>query len=262
MFLNEIMEQLQTKTLGRKLVWHKKLESTNTFLKDNAEQYPDGTVVIADYQTAGKGSKGRKWESPKGTAVFMSLLLRPDLQPYKAPKLTLVMAVSMVRALNNLGVEARIKWPNDIVINGKKLAGILTEMSADKNQIKYVVLGIGINVLNESFPGELQDRATSLWMETRKKFAREKIVAEVMNCFEQDYGYFVKNGELLELLEQYRQFSATLGKEVRVIGINTEYQGLAADLTEDGCLIVEKTNGERAAVLSDEVSVRGIYGYV
>lgn len=261
-FLAELTEKLHTKKIAKKILAYEELESTSVFLKEHAKEYPDGTLVLANCQTGGKGSKGRSWQSPKDVAIYMSILLRPQILPVKAPKITLVMATSIVRALKNLGVDAQIKWPNDIVINGKKLAGILTEMSADVHGIKHVVLGMGINVMTEHFSEELAQCATSLWMETKKCFNKAEIVAEVMNCFEQDYEDFVKEGELHQLLEQYKQFSVTLGKEVRVVGINTEYRGRAVDVAKDGCLIVEKEDGQRVSVMSDEVSVRGIYGYV
>lgn len=260
--IERILENLSTEQIGRNIVFFRELDSTNSYCRHNGKDYPEGTLVIANNQTAGKGSRGRSWESPQDVAVYMSLILKPDIQPLYAPRLTLVMALSVARALESMGVQAEIKWPNDIVINGKKLVGILTEMNAKQQGIEQVIVGIGINVSTQHFSEELKVRATSLYLETGKYFPREEIIAAVMNCFEEDYKVFLKTCDLSQLLEQYIQFSATVGKEVRILDSKGEYTGFAQSVDKDGQLLVCKEDGQVVKVFADEVSVRGIYGYV
>lgn len=260
--VDKIENLLETKTMGRNLVSFEELDSTNTFCRIHGQEYPDGTLVLADNQTAGKGSRGRSWESPAGVSIYMSLILKPDMQPVYAPRLTLVMAHSVARVLRSLGVKAEIKWPNDLVVDGRKLVGILTEMNADGQGIQQVIVGIGINVLTREFPEELHHRATSLLMATGKTFSREELIALVTNAFEEDYGKFLETCDLSQLLEQYIQLSATVGKEVRILDPAGEYTGYAETVDETGQLLVRRDDGQLVKVLADEVSVRGIYGYV
>ncbi len=262
MLTNEIKNTLHTEVIGQNILYFQQLESTNTYCRQNGTNLPDGTVVIANNQTAGKGSRGRRWESPKDVAIYMSLLLKPDMEPVYAPRLTPVMALSVARALRELGIEVQIKWPNDIVFNGRKLVGILTEMRARSTAVEQVVIGVGINVSTKQFPKELKYRATSLYMETGKDFSREEIIGTVMNYFEEDYRTFLKTFDLSQLLEQYIQFSATVGKEVRILDARGEYTGIAMDVDANGQLIVQKEDGQLVPVYADEVSVRGIYGYI
>lgn len=258
----KLKELLCTEIIGHDILCFKSLDSTNAYCRKAGRIFPHGTVVTAETQTAGRGSRGRSWESPKGVAVYMSLVLQPEIEPLVAPRLTPVMAISIARALQSMGIDAGIKWPNDIVINGKKLVGILTEMDATVKGIKQVVIGVGINVLNESFPEEIEHRATSLLLETGRKCPREELVAAILNCFEEDYRIFLKTCDLSQLLEQYEQFSVTLGQEVKVLDSQGEYTGYARRIDENGQLWVQKDDGQMVCVFADEVSVRGIYGYV
>lgn len=257
-----IKSRLSTKVMGQNILYFEQLDSTNNYCRENGDKLSDGTLVIAGSQTAGKGSKGRSWESMANASISMSLVLKPDMMPFLAPRLTPVMALSVARALQALGVEVQIKWPNDIVLNSRKLVGILTEMKTHGSAIGHVVMGIGINVSTKDFPGELLNKATSLLMETGKHFAREDIIAAVMNCFEEDYETFMKTQDLSQLLEQYIQFSATVGKEVRILDAKGEYTGFATDIDANGQLLVRKEDGQMVKIFADEVSVRGIYGYV
>lgn len=259
---SEILSRLHTTCIGKQVQYFDTLDSTNTYCGRKGEELAHGTVVVAEKQTAGLGSRGRNWTSPKGSSIYMSLLLKPDISPDAAPRLTLVMALSVACAFRNLGVKVQIKWPNDIVINGKKLVGILTEMRAEIGYVHQVVIGVGINVLTEQFPEELAQRATSVFLETGKTFSRAEVLAEVLECFEQDYETFLRTSDLSELLEQYTQFSATIGKEVCVLEQKATYNGRALRVNETGQLLVELEDGSVNAVFADEVSVRGIYGYV
>lgn len=259
---SEIKSRLRTKKMAQNLLYFEELESTNTFCRQKGDLYPDGTLVVANIQTAGRGSRGRGWESPENVSVYMTVLLKPDISPEFAPRLTPVMAVSIVRALSAMGIDAKIKWPNDVVLNGKKLVGILTEMSAEMDYIHQVIIGAGINVLTEQFPEEIAHRATSLYLETGNRYSRSAIVAEIMNCFEEDYHIFLQTCDLSGLLEPYKQYSATLGNTVRVLDRKKEYAGFAVDIDAEGRLLVEKEDKTLVKVFADEVSVRGIYGYI
>ena len=167
---------------NKKIIYYKQLDSTNTEITRLAAQGAEhGTVVVADAQTAGKGRRGRQWESPAGENIYMSVLLRPDCLPDRAPMLTLVMAYSVAKVLKELGfLDVQIKWPNDLVLSAKKICGILTEMQLKDAEIDYVVVGVGINVNTSKFPEELNDTATSLYLESGRTFDREGIVESVV----------------------------------------------------------------------------------
>lgn len=238
--------------------------STNDRAKEAAgEGAPHGTLILADCQNAGKGRRGRQWSTPAGTCIAMSSMLRPEFPPEKASMLTLVMALSVSRAIQELSeLETGIKWPNDIVVRGRKLCGILTEMSADMDQIHYVVIGTGINVNQEAFPKELSKTATSLLIETGHPMNRAKIVARCMECFEADYETFASDGSMRGLKADYEARLVNLGRKVQVLAGPNGFTGVARGVDESGCLLVEKEDGAMVPVMSGEVSVRGIYGYV
>lgn len=254
--IDKIHEMLKTKVIGQRIEYVNSTDSTNNECK-RLEDKTDGTLVIADAQTAGKGRLGRVWESPHGSGIWMSILLKPDVSLESVSQITLVAGMAVCRAV---GIDAMIKWPNDVVIDGKKICGILTEMSAEIERINYVICGIGINVNTPSFPEELQDKATSLFVETAKKHEREKIAADVLNEFEKLYNVFTEKGFSF-LADEYRKMCVTLNKDVRVIYRNNELTGKAVDIDDSGNLIVETENGQ-ITVHSGEVSVRGIYGYI
>ena len=254
--IDKIHEMLKTKVIGQRIKYVNSTDSTNNECK-RLEDKTDGTLVIADAQTAGKGRLGRVWESPHGSGIWMSILLKPDVSLESVSQITLVTGMAVCRAV---GIDAMIKWPNDVVIDGKKICGILTEMSAEIERINYVICGIGINVNTPSFPEELQDKATSLFVETAKKHEREKIAADVLNEFEKLYNVFTEKGFSF-LADEYRKMCVTLNKDVRVIYRNNELTGKAVDIDDSGNLIVETENGQ-ITVHSGEVSVRGIYGYI
>ena len=247
---------LRTRFMARNIEYKKSTGSTNEDAK-RSEGSPDGTLFIADIQTAGKGRRGRAWNSPPGSGIWMSLLLKPDIAPERVSQLTLIAGIAVCRAI---GGRARIKWPNDIVIGTKKVSGILTELSAEPDMVNYAVCGIGINVNTAEFPAELKDRATSLYLETGSRVSRAELIARVMNELEPLYERFLSDGFAPQRGE-YRDGCVTIGREVKVTGRGTELSGTAADVDEDGKLIID-TGGRTAAVTSGEVSVRGIYGYV
>lgn len=258
----ELRSLLNTRWVGHNLVFLEQVDSTNEEAKRQAEKgAPDGTLVAAAEQSAGKGRRGRTWISEKGTGVWMSLLLRPDFPPECASMLTLVAAMAVEKGISRVtGVDGQIKWPNDVVIEGKKVCGILTEMSTEMECIHYVVVGIGINVGTEEFPEEIRDLATSLYLSTQKKVKRAVLAAAVAEAWEFYYEQFLKSGDLRFLMEEYNERLVNRGREVKVLALDGGYMGISQGINEKGELLVE-TGGMVRTVISGEVSVRGIYGY-
>lgn len=260
----EIESLLETAWAGRDVLYLDETDSTNAQAKKLGEaEGKHGTLIVSDRQTAGKGRRGRGWDSPSGASIYMSILLRPDILPDKAPMLTLVMALAVARAVREItGEEAGIKWPNDIVLNKKKICGILTEMSAEIDYINHVVIGVGINVNTEDFPEEIKKTATSLFIETGKKWKRSEFIAVVMKYFEEYYEIFLKTQNLKMLQEIYNGFLVNKDAQVRVLEPGNEFDGWALGINETGELLVRKADGEITEIYAGEVSVRGIYGYV
>lgn len=260
----EIKSLMHTDWVAKEVLYFDTIDSTNTKAQELAEKgYPSGTLVVADKQESGKGRRGRSWVSPSGTGIFMTLMIKPDINPNNASMLTLVAALAVAKAITSVtGEEALIKWPNDIVINGKKVCGILTEMNAQFDYINHIVVGIGINVHNESFPEEISQMASSLMIEAGgKRFHRAQIIAETMSYFEQYYDIFLKTQDLSALVREYDKLLVNRNKSVRVLDPKEPFDGKAMGITPKGELIVD-TWESRKLVSSGEVSVRGIYGYV
>ena len=260
----EIKSLLHTDWVAKEVLYFDTIDSTNTKAQELAEKgYPSGTLVVADKQESGKGRRGRSWVSPSGTGIFMTLMIKPDINPNNASMLTLVAALAVAKAITSVtGEEAMIKWPNDIVVNGKKVCGILTEMNAQFDYINHIVVGIGINVHNESFQEEISQMASSLMIEAGgKRFHRAQIIAETMSYFEQYYDTFLKTQDLSALVREYDKLLVNRNKSVRVLDPKEPFDGKAMGITPKGELIVD-TWESRKLVSSGEVSVRGIYGYV
>lgn len=260
----EIKSLMHTEWVAKEVLYFDIIDSTNTKAQELAEKgYPSGTLVVADKQESGKGRRGRSWVSPSGTGIFMTLMIKPDINPNNASMLTLVAALAVAKAITSVtGEEAMIKWPNDIVVNSKKVCGILTEMNAQFDYINHIVVGIGINVHNESFPEEISQMASSLMIEAGgKRFHRAQIIAETMSYFEQYYDTFLKTQDLSALVREYDELLVNRNKSVRVLDPKEPFDGKAMGITPKGELIVD-TWESRKLVSSGEVSVRGIYGYV
>lgn len=260
----EIKSLMHTEWVAKEVLYFDTIDSTNTKAQELAEKgYPSGTLVVADKQESGKGRRGRSWVSPSGTGIFMTLMIKPDINPNNASMLTLVAALAVAKAITSVtGEEALIKWPNDIVVNSKKVCGILTEMNAQFDYINNIVVGIGINVHNESFPEEISQMASSLMIEAGgKRFHRAQIIAETMSYFEQYYDTFLKTQDLSALVREYDELLVNRNKSVRVLDPKEPFDGKAMGITPKGELIVD-TWESRKLVSSGEVSVRGIYGYV
>ena len=262
----EIGPLLHTNFIGRNIIYLDSVTSTNTFAKKETEKpFEEGTVIIADEQTAGRGRLGRQWVSTKGKGIWMSIMLKPDILPADAPKLTIAAAYAVSKAIwSCCQLDARIKWPNDIVADGKKLCGILTEMSAEADEIKSVIVGIGINanLEYEDFGPEVSSIATSIRLEKGTVVSRKALVASVLNEFEEVYEAFARGGSIKPLLEEYKSKSAVLGKEIRVISKKEEIIALAIDISEEGHLVIKLGDGTIKEIMSGEVSVRGLCGYI
>ncbi len=259
----EIESVVQTKWAGRQVIYYEETDSTNIRAKDAGERDGEhGALFVAERQVAGKGRRGRGWESPAGASIYMTLLLRPEFLPGKAPQLTLLTAVAVAEAIRQVtGLTSKIKWPNDVVSRGKKLCGILTEMSTEIGCINYVVIGVGINVNQETFPEEIKDKATSLKLETGGSIRRAELIAAVMERFEACYETFLKTEDLSGLRERYNRLLVNRNQEVKVLEPGNEYKAHAMGINDTGELLVRTRDGEKA-VYAGEVSVRGVYGYV
>ena len=242
----------------------KKPLPTNSEARRQAEAGAShGTLVLAENQTAGKGRRGRAWESPEGTGIWMSLLLRPDFEPVHASMLTLLAAMAVEKGIRQVtGLSCQIKWPNDIVLNRKKICGILTEMSTEEDCIRHVVVGMGINVNLESFPEELKETATSLLLESGKPVRRAKLAAAVLLAWEDYYKEFLKTLDFSSLMEEYNDHLVNRDRQVTVLAPGGSWQGESLGINREGELLVRRPDGRIETVMSGEVSVRGVYGYV
>ncbi len=256
---HEIMEGLQGTKIGRELYLSSCVSSTNEWASEMSGQAADGSVFLAECQTKGRGRKGRIWSSPFKEGLFFSVLLYPPIAPFQVMRITLCAGMAVCKGIYDVaGVMPEIKWPNDIVLDGKKLCGILAEMRAEAERIVHVVIGIGINVNQTSFSEELSSIATSLRLHTGREWNRNQLAAAVCSRLE-DYVQLLLEDKFL--IEEYRGMCVTLGKEVRVKSVLEEYQAKAVDITDHGELLVELPGGSRKAVGAGEVSVRGLLGY-
>lgn len=259
----ELRPMLESNSLGKEINYYNEINSTNEKAKALArEGSTEGTLVIADRQSAGKGRMGRSWISPEGTGIWMSLILKPEILPQYASQLTLVAGLCMCEAIIEVtGLEAYIKWPNDIVVNGKKVCGILTEMSAEMERINYIIIGTGVNVNQKEFPEDLPF-ATSLALEGGHNYIRASLIKAFLERFEKEYKHYKLSSSLVAILNRYEKHCITLGKTVKITSGNEVFIAEAKAVTGDGNLIVETETGEEKLVYSGEVSVRGLYGYI
>lgn len=254
----EIQNGLQTKCLGHAIKYFTDTVSTNNEAKILAANgAPEGMLVVSEAQNAGRGRLSRGWYSPSYKGIWFSVILRPAFLPQEAPKCTLMAAVAIVMAIKKCcGIDVGIKWPNDILYKGKKLVGILTEMSAEMDQINHIVIGTGINVnlSREDFPEELQEIATSLSMINGREIDRLPLLQTCLLEMENLYTVVNKQG-FSSVLELWKKNSVTLGQQVRVIGIKESFSGEAVDIDSDGALLV-RTGNEIQRVLAGDVSIR------
>ena len=242
-----ILKEIRTKWAGKTVHFAKETDSTNEWAKRlSQEGAPHGTLAVAEFQSAGKGRLGRRWQAPEGSSVM----------------LTVVMGLSVAQAMQKTGIEVSIKWPNDVVMSRRKICGILTEMGLNGTKIREVVIGVGINVNLKEIPSELQDKATSLYLETGKTYDRIQILAQVLECFEENYETFIRTCSLSGMVEEYNKLLANRNQPVRILDPNQPWEGTALGINEQGELLVKDEQGTIQTVRAGEVSVRGLYSYV
>jgi BirA family transcriptional regulator, biotin operon repressor / biotin---[acetyl-CoA-carboxylase] ligase len=253
---SDIKTALKTTVIGKKIQFLSEVASTNTLAMEMAaDGTPEGTVVIADTQTSGKGRLGRKWISPKGN-LYLSVVLRPNIPIHKAPLITLTGAVAVASAIRTTcGLEAGIKWPNDILISGKKVSGLLTEMSAEQDRIRHIVLGIGVDVNMEmgELPPEVRSITTTLAVESGAKINRTELLQQVLRDLERWYQMFLSNHA--DVLEEWKKLNMTVGSRITVSGAGEELDGLAQGVDSDGRLIVRLDDGAVRTVAAGDVTI-------
>lgn len=256
---NEIKNYLHTKLLGHNIKYYQEVISTNNQAKIlAAEGAVDGTIVISEQQNGGRGRLSRGWFSPRSQGIWLSIILRPNFLPQEAPKCTLLSAVALVKAIERVAkIKVGIKWPNDILYSGKKLAGILTEMNAEMDAINYIVIGMGVNVniQDADIPDELRDIMTSLCLLKGDKIDRVLLLCAILEELEALYQIALKEG-FGTILREWKKYSVTLGQEVRVMGFNNIFTGTAIDIDEAGALLVKLDDGSVKTVLAGDVSIR------
>ena len=262
----EIEGFLETKWLGRHILSFDTIDSTNNELRRRFENTPDiadGTLAITGNQTNGRGRRGRSWNAPAESNIAMSFLLKPDFPPEKASMMTILAALSVAAAIEEVtDLSGQIKWPNDVLVNKKKCCGILTEMSCERDYINYAIVGIGINANTDSFPPEYGEHSSSLFLETGERVKRAQLAAAVLKAFEGYYGSFVKVQSLEPFMEEYNGKLLGIGNIVKVLDPKGEFTGTSRGINSQGELLVEKEDGSLTEIYAGEVSVRGIYGYV
>lgn len=256
-----ITHLLNTEFIGKYIVHFDTIDSTNTYAKSVGYESENGTVIISEEQTNGRGRVGRLWHSKKHEGIWMSIILKPEISPMEAPFITLIAGASVVNALDKLGIESYIKWPNDLIINGKKICGILTELSAEIDMVNYIVVGIGINVKSMEFDNEISKIATSIYKEGYE-ITRVDIVKNILEEFEKLYKEYIHMGIKDNVLDVCRNKSGIIGKNIYAIKGNQKDYVECLDINDEGNLIVKYENGDIREIMSGEISIRGEKGYV
>lgn len=246
----EIKAGLKTQIIGKDIQYFEETESTNIIAREIAGSVGEGTVVIAESQTGGRGRMGRKWISPEG-GIWLSIIIKPKIQPLYASRITLLAGVSVAKTIRGYGLAAKIKWPNDVLINGKKVCGILTEIEAEIDLIDFCVVGIGIdaNVDTESFPEEFRETSTSLKKELGSEIDRVEFVQRLLGEFESLYLKFQKDG-FSPILEEWRNMSATIGEWVKITTQARTIYGEAIGVDSEGALVLETGDGKLEKIVA------------
>ncbi len=252
LFVFEVIPGLNTKFIGKKIHYFDYLASTmNLAMQLGMQGSSSGTLVLAESQTKGRGRLGRSWFSPKYKGIYLSLILRPKILPAACPILTLLSAVSICEAVKKVvGLDAQIKWPNDVLMHNKKLAGILTEMNAEVDKVNFVVIGIGLNANNDK--KSLIAQATSLKEQQGNPVSRILLLQELLRRIESNYSFLEDKGSQM-IIDKWRNFSLTLGRRVKVYCQNKHIEGQAVDIDTDGGLLIRKDSGLIHKVMSGDV---------
>lgn len=253
----EIKESLENEIIGNEISCHGEVSSTQEIGKRLARKDAnDGTVVVAKSQTSGRGRKKRKWFSPEG-GLYISIILKPDILPAQAPVISLLTGVAVAKAIRKIAnFDAELKWPNDIKIDGKKVGGILLEISAETDQVSWMVIGIGVNINNDltSLSKDIKKQATSLSEKYGDSISRLSFLKKLLQTFEKLYLSFEKDGSG-PILEEWRKLSSTLGSHVH-ISDGEEIEGTAVDVDDDGALVLKLGDENRRRILAGDVSLR------
>jgi BirA family biotin operon repressor/biotin-[acetyl-CoA-carboxylase] ligase len=257
--IDKIQENLQTKKLGKKILYLHEIGSTNDLAKELANYgASEGTIVIAETQTAGRGRLNRKWFSPKG-GLYFSILFRPKLKAKEIIKLVFVAGLAVAEVLHeNYGLNVETKWPNDVLVNGRKVCGILSEMKTKDERVNYAVIGVGINAninVKEEFPEELKTVATSIENELGRKVRLEELLKLLLEKLDILYEQFLEEG-FLQVLKRWKEYASFLGKEVEVMDEVKRLHGLALDVDDEGALVIKLEDGTMKRILVGDVSLK------
>lgn len=256
---DEIKWKLKARIFGKEIISYKKVDSTNDVAYSLAEKgMKEGTVILAEEQAAGKGRLGRSWVSPPKGGIYMSCILRPDISPTEIPRITLLAAVAVARAVREFtGLAPLIKWPNDILLNGKKACGILTEMKADQDSVNFIILGIGVNV---NTPKDAMPKVgTSLREELARSgsdepLSRIELARKLLEKLDEEYATLKKSG-FSSIIDQWKELSNIIGSRVKVVMHNRTFEGQAYDIDQDGSLVVRREQGIMEKVSSGDVVI-------
>lgn len=255
----EIKSNLKTSLIGKEIIVLESVGSTNDYIKENAQKLMDGTVVTTREQTKGKGRLGRIWKNKKDDDISFSFLLRPELSPMEVSAITPLCGLAVAKGLNRyFDFDAKIKWPNDIIVGNKKICGMLTEMSCEFDRLEYLVVGIGVNVMSKAFPEEIAHKATSCVLQSNKEINKNQLLAVILKQIEDillggNYRFNKEN------LEEYKAYCATLGRKVTFTRRGESVEGVATDINNDGELVVTLPDNTTETVFSGEVTAQGIY---
>jgi len=259
LYPEEIGDNLATRFIGREIYYCESVPSTNDLAKELAQKgVPEGTLVVVEEQTGGRGRLGRVWHSPSGEGLWFSLVFRPPVTPARAFQMTILAAVALAEAIRiETGLPAGIKWPNDLLVDGKKLCGILTEMSAEMERVNHMVLGVGINVNQDEgdFPVEVRQTATSLLLQGGGPLSRVNLLRNILASLERWYDRWIEEG-FQPVLARWKDFTVTLGRPVRIHSMSESWEGWAEDVDDEGALILRLPDGSHRRVISGEVSLR------
>lgn len=260
----QLQQMLITNWLGKEIIYKDTIGSTNDYAKQaSANSAKQGLLVIADNQISGKGSRGRRWFSPPQTGIWMSFVLKSDLCMHQVPEITLMVSYCLAKVLRQTyQVPAMIKWPNDIILNGKKAAGILTETGIDKGKNQYIIIGIGINVNTMQFSDETKGSATSLFLESGHIFLRAKLAAKILKQIEKEYEKYLQANSLKNIYEAYNEILVHRDMKVKIVKGKKETEATTIGINEHGALLIRHVSGKMDNIKAGEISVRGIHGYI
>jgi BirA family biotin operon repressor/biotin-[acetyl-CoA-carboxylase] ligase len=262
MWIDDLRQACRDRLIGKEILFFPEIDSTNREAHDRARGGArEGTVILADSQSRGKGRLGRPWESPPGANLYFSIILRPPVSPSHAPQMNLLAGVAAARALSGIsGLDCFIKWPNDIFLRGKKLAGILAEMEGEGSRVGFIILGIGVNVnwRREDFPPDLRQTATSLVAESGEEIHRAAVAVGLFRELEKEYAAYMREGFSVRLREEWNRLSWINGKQVALSSPEGILSGTALGLDTDGALLLLDGEGKTRRVVAGDVSLRRI----